>query len=376
MSVLIGTQNEIDLGKEIKEPGKAISLYEKLSVSVFWAKLTRWEFWPFSFFYFPVAFYWAWLCLKTRSLFFFTASNPSIEFGGMLGESKDKIYKNIPDEYIPRTFKLSPPTSKEVFHQKLVQENIKFPFILKPDIGERGWMVELIKSEEDLDSYLSRIKVDYLLQEYIPYPVELGIFYYQYPDRKKGTISSIVMKDLLNVKGDGQSTVRELAQGDVRAKMQLEKMERTQQEILNTVPLYNEVVELEPIGNHCLGTTFLNGNHLINKKLVDVFNEVSSRIEGFYFGRFDLRCSNIENLYEGKNFKILELNGAGSEPAHIYHPGFPLVQAYKDIIHHLKVLAQISIINRKKGVKYYSFREGIKEVLRIRKYNKQKEKTL
>lgn len=375
MSVLTGTQENIVYKNEVVDSYESLSLYDKLSTNVFWARLTRWEFWPFSFFYFPIAFYWVWLCLRTRSLFFFTASNPSIEFGGMLGESKDKIYKNIPDQFIPKTYKLEASINKSDFLEKLETEDIQFPFILKPDIGERGWMVALIKNQQQLDTYLEQIEVDFLVQEYIPYPTELGIFFYKYPDRAKGTISSIVMKDMLNVKGDGKSTVRTLVENDVRAKMQLEKMEAAENELLDYVPLFNETVELEPIGNHSRGTTFLNGNHLINKKLVDVFNEVSDQVDGFYFGRYDLRCTNIEDLYEGKNFKIIELNGAGSEPAHIYHPGFPLIQAYKDIIHHLKVLADISIINRKDGISYYSFKEGLKEVLKIRKYNKAKKQS-
>lgn len=372
--LVIDTQNNIKVKDKTQQSKEAISLYKKLITSIFWAKLTRWEFWSFNFFYFPITFYWFWLILRTRSFFFFTASNPGIEFGGMLGESKYKIYKNIPDKYVPKTYKLNPSISKQDLLAKLKKETIKFPFIAKPDIGERGWVVELIKNEQQLDIYLNKIKVDFLVQEYVPLPLELGIFYYRFPNRKKGTISSIVIKDMLHVKGDGKSTVRELVQNNVRAKMQLEKMEKNQSDTLDYIPLYNEIIELEPIGNHCRGTTFLNGNHIINKKLIEVFDKISNQIDGFYFGRFDLRCENIEALYEGKNFKILELNGAGSEPAHIYHPGFSLIQAYKDIIHHLKILADISIINHKRNVPYYTFSAGIKEIFKIRKYNKQKEK--
>ena len=375
MSVLTGTQEGLEIKNEVEASPEVLSLNDKLSTNVIWAKLTRWEFWPFSFFYFPIAFYWAWLCLRTRSFFFFTAANPSIEFGGMLGESKDKIYKIIPEKYIPKTYKLESTINKFDFLVKLESESIQFPFILKPDIGERGWMVELINNEQQLDTYLKQIEVDFLVQEYIPYATELGIFFYKYPDRINGTISSIVMKDMLHVKGDGKSTVRTLVENDVRAKMQLEKMEAAENDLLEYVPLFNETVELEPIGNHSRGTTFLNGNHLINKKLVDVFNEVSGQIEGFYFGRYDIRCSSIEDLYQGKNFKILELNGAGSEPAHIYQPGFPLIQAYKDIIHHLKVLTDISKINKRRGVPYYTFLQGMKEVWKIRRYNRAKKQT-
>lgn len=373
MSVLVSTPEGIEqtLDKTSDLTGKSL-LYHRLSTNVLWAKITRWEFWPFSLFYFPVAFYWIWITLRARSLFFFTASNPGIEFGGMLGESKDKIFKSMDPNTIPKTFKLSADLGIAQVQESLIRENISYPFILKPDIGERGWMVELIKNEVDLQKYLDQIQVDYLVQEYIPYNVELGIFYYRYPDQPKGTVSSIVMKEMLSVKGDGKLTVHELVQQDVRAKMHLQTLTETKNDILEYIPKYNEEVELVSIGNHCRGTTFLNGNHLINGKLIKLLDEISTKIDGFYFGRFDLRCASIEDLYEGRNFKIMELNGAGSEPAHIYHPGYSLIQAYKDIIHHLRVLTDISIMNHKRGVPFMSFREGVKEVLRIRKYNRDK----
>lgn len=356
----------------IRRPVEGKGLYDKLSTNVVWAKIFRWEFWPFSVFYFPVMFYWLWLSIRARSFFFFTASNPTIEFGGMLGESKDKIFDLIPDQYIPKTYRLEPDVDPDSFMDRLTIEGLDFPFILKPDIGERGWMVELIKGESELIDYLERIEVAFLVQEYVPYDVELGVFYYRYPNCDHGTVSSIVMKEMLGVVGDGKNDIERLMSKDVRAKMHIENLRRKNPQLLAEVPALGERVELNSIGNHCLGTTFLNGNHHINEKLIKVFDNISSQIDGFYFGRYDLRCRSIADLCEGNHFKILELNGAGAEPAHIYHPGFSLIQAYKDIIHHLKVLCDISMLNKQRGVSFYSFRKGLEEISKIRKYNQQK----
>jgi len=82
--------------------------------------------------------------------------------------------------------------------------------IAKPDIGERGTAVEKINSEEELKSYLEYHKNDLLIQEYINFEIELGIFYYRFPDQESGTISSVVRKDFLKVMGDGQSSLRDL----------------------------------------------------------------------------------------------------------------------------------------------------------------------
>ncbi len=351
---------------------KKRTFFHRVTHSVWWAKISQWEFWPFSLFYAPVTVYWAWLTLKTRSFFFFTASNPGIHFGGMLGESKNKIYASMPQSSIPKTCLLSPGISIENFREKLKALNLTYPFILKPDIGERGWMVELIKNESNLGRYLEQIEVPFLIQEYIPFPIELGVFYYRYPNQPRGTVSSVVIKDMLSVTGNGRKTVRQLAEENVRAKMHLNTLEHKDPELLDTIPAHGESVELIPIGNHSRGTTFINGNHLINKELIDVMDNLSHQIDGFYFGRYDLRCSSMDELYKGENFKVLELNGAGAEPAHIYHPGFSIFQAYKDIIHHLRVLAKISRINHRNGHSYMSLAKGIKEVRKIQQYNKHK----
>ncbi len=344
----------------------------KVKKTVFWHRLTRWEYWPFGLLYIPVYFYFTWLAIKCRSFFFFTAANPGIHFGGMLGESKKEIFDLLPKENYPLTLKLSPDISLSQF-RKLMEDNaLTFPIILKPDIGERGWMVEKINNETDLENYLSKINVDFLIQEYVDYPIELGVFYYRYPDTPRGTISSIVQKDLLSVTGNGRKTVGELIHESPRARMQLEEVEKRNPEILEQVPRHGERIELVSIGNHCRGTTFLNGNHLISEKLIRVFDEISQKIEGFYFGRYDLRCTSVEDLYQGKNIKILELNGAGAEPGHIYQPGYPLMQAYRDIMHHLRVLAEIGSINRKNGIPFMSLRQGLREIRKIRKYNQQK----
>ena len=40
----------------------------------------------------------------------------------------------------------------------------------------------------------------------------------------------------------------------------------------------------------------------------------------YYSGRLDIRYNTLDELKPGNNFSIIELNGAGSEPTHIYDP--------------------------------------------------------
>ncbi len=347
-------------------------LWSRFTTSNFWIKLTHWEYWPFSVVYIPVFIYWAWLMLRARSIFFFSASNPSIENGGMLGESKIKIFDLIPQRWIPKTLYFQPGIKPSALLAKLHQKGITYPFILKPDIGERGSFVEKIDDEIDLISYLKQINVPFLAQEYIDYPIEMGVFYYRYPRASNGRVSSIVVKELLTVIGDGKSTVEELILSKPRAKLQYDALKNYLQKDFYTIPLEGEERLLMPIGNHCRGTAFLNGNDLINERLDRVFDDLCTHIEGFYFGRIDLRCASVESLYQGKAIKIMELNGAGSEPGHIYQPGTSLWTAYKSIFFHLNVLLKISMQNHKLGVPYMTISEGINEIKKLRAYNKVK----
>ncbi len=337
-------------------------------------RLLHWEFWPWQVVYFPILLYGLWLSIKSHSLFFFFTVNPGIESGGMLTESKMEILKLIPEHLRPKTILCSYPSSLQDVLEKFESKKITFPVICKPDRGERGWMVEKISGKEELDVYINNIRTEFLIQEFINLPIEAGIFFCRFPDQDRGFVSSVVIKELLKVTGNGNSTIRELVQKSSRANLHLHTLEQRIPDQMNYVPLNNEEVELVPIGNHSRGTTFYNGNHLINDRLHKVMNDIGCNIKGFYYGRFDIRCLNEDNLYTGENIKILELNGAKSEPAHIYHPGYPLIKAYKDLFYHWEILYKIARINRKSGVKNPSFTEGRASWEKFLKYRRLRKK--
>ena len=322
----------------------------------FFTKLFHWEYWPFKLVYLPVFFYWLWCYLRTGSPFYFIASNPGIRYGGMLYDPKYPVLRKFDPELIPLTALVPMGSSLELLTQKVQELNLNFPMIVKPDIGERGLKVELVRNRKELEEYHQKgIKFDYLVQEYITLPLEVGVFYYRYPDQEEGRITSIVVKEMLQVTGDGRSTLRELVDAYPRARMQMEKLEKRLPEELDSIPERGKVIELESIGNHNRGTTFLNGNELINDQLNKVFDGIAKQVDGFYYGRFDLKCSSVEELNRGEGIKILELNGAKSEPAHIYQPGYSIFKAYASIFSHWSVMLKISRMNRKAGHMYMKF---------------------
>lgn len=345
-------------------------MMRKINWQNFFTKVKHWEYWPFEIVYLPIFFYWLYLSYKSRSFFFFSAANPSIETGGMLGESKYRILEKINHSLKPKTVLIEIPAGIQTITHILQAQQISYPLIAKPDVGERGWMVEKIYSQAQLEAYLQKMKASFLIQEYIDYPVELGLFYYRFPGQPKGTVSSVVVKEFLQITGDGKATLHELIIQHERARLQYEALKMIYHRQLDQVPANHEVRTLVYIGNHCRGTKFLNGNHLINQQLTQVFDTISQSIEGFYFGRFDIRCKSLEDLYKGENIKILELNGAGAEPAHIYDPAFPFLKAYAVLFHHWSVLYHISKANYLNGVPYMSWQEGVETISRLRNYRK------
>lgn len=300
---------------------------------------------------------WIWYALRERNLFYFSASNPSILTGGMMGESKSAVLNLVPPAVKPKTMLIKLPiTTAQVLHA-LETNGFVLPVIFKPDIGERGWMVRKIKSAHDIDQYLAEIKIDFIVQEFVNLPLEFGVFYVRFPSQPNGFVNSITGKDFLSITGDGHKTLQQLILEKDRAKIQWQTLKQVYAAQLEDVIPQGKKVELVSIGNHCLGTTFINCNHLITEKLKASFDALSKQIDGFYFGRFDLRCASEADLEAG-NVKIMELNGCGAEPAHIYHPGSSLLKGIGTIITHWKNLYRVSKENHARGVPYLSFAEG------------------
>lgn len=308
--------------------------------------------------------------MKARSFFFFSASNPSIESGGMLGESKFDILEKIQPQYKPTTILVKAPATTDTLKSLLNAAGISFPLIAKPDKGERGWLVEKINDWASLSRYFSQAQGDFIIQNYVDFPLEIGVFYYRFPGEASGHVSSVVLKDFLKIRGNGHSTVLELMSRYPRARFQLPVLREKYPDLMKEIPAAGKVVELVPIGNHCKGTTFLNGNHLINEQLVAVFDEISRSVEGFYYGRFDLRCPSIEDLYAGRHIRVMELNGAGAEPGHIYQPGFSIIEAYRVIFAHWQMLYRISRQNHASGVPYMTWNAVRETMSRYKQYKK------
>jgi hypothetical protein len=312
-------------------------------------QLLHFEYWTWWKFYLPMVPYYLYLAAKTRSLTFFTNVNTCFENAGFFETEKDDILAKISPKYLPVSVLIKKEQTFQYILEQIVKNNLNYPVLAKPNIGERGNGVTKIENENSLYNYHAQ-GFDFLLQEYVHYQSEFALLYYRFPNQKTGHISSLTVKKFLSVTGDGQNTVLELMQQTDRARFQIERFEKLNYVDLTEILPKGTIKILEPIGNHCRGTTFLDANSSINTQLIKTFDEICTPISGFHYGRFDLRVSSLEDLYLGKNIKVLELNGVNADAAHIFDPNFSLFQAYKDVAKHWTVLAQISLQQKALGV--------------------------
>lgn len=288
-----------------------------------------------------------------------------MRFGGFMQYSKFKAIEGIASNYLPKMKHYSSTQVDAQFYKK----DFDFPFIVKPDIGERGKAVELIRNAEQFKEWFAENQEDFMIQEYVKEGIELGVLYYRFPSGQSG-ITSVVSKGFLEIVGDGYSSIQTLIESELRAASRLDHFLDKFADRLEIIPAHGERLLLEEIGNHSRGTEFRNANHLINSKLVKVFDQIVEPLEGFHYGRFDLKVNSIDDLYAGKNISIFELNGVNSEAAHIYDPALNIWQAYRDVYHNLQLVFKIGQENQKNGCEATSISEFFKALTKQLNYRK------
>lgn len=281
--------------------------------------------------------------------------------GGFMNESKIEIYDLIPQQYYPKTLFVKANTNINTVLSNLEKAQHKFPLILKPDMGLRGNGVKKVANLEELKAYHTKADFDFLIQDVIPFENEVGIFYVKLPNETKGKITGIVSKEYLIVEGDGSSTIEELIKQTPRFELQLKTLQEEYKDKLLKVLLKGEKVNLVPYGNHARGAKFIDSSHLISEKLTNVIENISKEISEFYFGRFDIMFNSFEELENGENFSIVELNGSASEPTHIYDPQHSIFFAWKELARHITYMYKIGKYNNDRGFKFLTNKNGMKQ---------------
>ncbi len=334
----------------------------------------RWEFWSSYAFYPPIVAYILYLSIRHRSLSLFTTVNPAIFAGGFVNESKTEILEGLtadPDnhEFVARIRRVAvaPSADDRLAEVKRFFEEtgLDYPVVLKPDAGQRGSGVAVVRSNDEARSYLATTKVEVIVQEFAP-GAEFGVFYYRYPDEERGHVFSITEKEFPTVVGDGERTIERLILAeDALLPMARFYFKKLGSRLFETPPA-GHVVQLVEIGNHCRGAVFRDGIGRLTPELERTIDRVSRRYDGFYFGRYDVRTPDVEDFMRGENFKVVELNGATSEATHIYDPSLGLMNAYRVLFEQWRILFRIASLNRSRGVRVVPLRELARLVVQYR----------
>lgn len=330
-------------------------------------RLLHWESWPFELLYAPLAPVWIWYMLRSRSVWFFTPSNPKITFGGLEGEPKKEMYDLLPDDLYPSTFYVEPSMSFDAVLEMLSASGIRYPFIVKPEVGWQGMLLRKIDDEQSFRHYHHHMPAQYIVQELVLFPMEVSVFYIRHPLAERGQVTGFLHKVPMYVSGNGSDTLERLAQSHPKASKRLDEMKRQHAAHWESIIPAGEKYPLSYAANHNRGAQFFDLQEHIDDTLVSVFDKLSQKIDDFFYGRYDIMCNSIEDLKQGRGFTILEYNGCGAEPNHFYDTGYSLLGAYREILRHWKALYEISAFNAGRGIKPWPFIKGASFLYRTRK---------
>jgi len=308
---------------------------------VWLARWTHWEFWPAWLFYLPVVLNYLRLTVRYGGLTVPTAANPGIFSGGIVGESKLATLHEL--------FATSPEFTAEAWASHCAPQDLPFPFILKPDLGQRGAGVKLIHETRQAREYLAITKAPLIAQRFAPGPHEVGVFYYRFPGEVRGRIFAITEKVFPTITGDGMHTIEQLVWNDSRARFMaakyLGRFGSRRTEVLKA----GATLKLVQAGNHAQGCIFRDGMHLWSGALEERIDAISQRLNGFHIGRYDIRYADEAELRAGKSFQIIELNGAAAEATSIYDARNSLRNAYRTLFRQWELVFAIGAANRARG---------------------------
>jgi hypothetical protein len=278
------------------------------------------------------------------------------------------MYDQLPAGTYPTTLLIDPAGDFDKVKKEMEQVELLFPVVVKPDSGMAGVLFRIIRNETELNNYHRAVGEMYILQKFIDEGLpEFSVFHIRYPDKTKGLITGLIVKDYLHVMGNGNKELNVLVAEDPVAKHKvslLKKMHRANW--YKKIPTGEKYI-LNIAGNHNTGAKFINLNHEINQQLCDVFDRISIESGQFYFGRYDLKCPSLEDMRAGKNIHILEYNGAGAAITHVFDRNMSYGAALKEIVRHWRHLYRIGRINHKKGVPYWSFMKGYRFMQKAKK---------
>jgi hypothetical protein len=285
----------------------------------------------------------------------------------MLDENKSDIYDLLPDRFVPNTIRVSGKDNISMEQIEIV--GLTFPLIVKPNIGFRGYKVVKVFNLQELNSFISAQseRREWLIQEFLDYEKEYSLLFYRIPGSGRRGITSLVEKIYPFIVGDGERTLEELIDVYENPFIDRDLVIRRFQEKLKKVLAANEKLVLDEIGNYARGSKFLDIRNQIDLEMEEVMRDYFKEVNGLDFFRMDFKSDNLDAFKQGE-FKILEINGAKSEPIHIYDPKNKFLSNVKTIVQHWVTIKNVVKERKKQGnYRFPTTRYGLKSLIAIKK---------
>ncbi len=312
----------------------------------------------------PLTLQWLGLALRYRSATLPSVANPDITAGGLVGEGKLEYFRAMGLVAQAATAKHCAIRNHIAYtiaelQQQIAAAGLVFPVIAKPDLGLCGYGVRLVANVQELSDYLRVFPVDevVVVQEYLSDDGEAGIFYARHPEEAHGQIIGLTLRHYPQVVGDGQLNVGELIQRNPRAQRLFRAQKHQCNYPIDDIPAQGQVVRLATIGSTRVGGLYRDGSQHISPALTAAIDTIARDMPHFYFGRFDVRFADLLALRQGQHFKIMEINGAGSEAIQAWDPNTSLWTAFRIIFAKQRLLFAIGSANRAKGYRPISLRQ-------------------
>ena len=297
----------------------------------------------------PMIVQWLWLAGRYRSLSQMSAANPAIDVGGLVGESKSAYFDQVRSEHkawLARTACIvAGPRAAAEAGEAMQELGLAFPVVAKPDIGWCGFGVRRLDTARDLDAYVAAYPAgqSLLIQEFLDLKGEAGLFYLRWPGDPQGRLLSLTVREPPAVTGDGVSTVGELVARDPILGERIGLYEN-----LDRIPRAGESVPLATVWSHRMGGRYRDMSHAITPALEASLDALARGMPEFHVARFDVRFTTPAALARG-DFKIIEINGAGSEAINFFDRDVPFFTAYRGVLAKTAMVFALAQKNRARG---------------------------
>lgn len=306
----------------------------------------------------PLAVQWLWLGARFRSLTLPSCANPAITAGGLVGEGKLEYFRGMgPVARAATARHVELPVTDGLdagrLDAVLATQGLGLPVVAKPDLGLCGYGVRRIDTLRQLQDYLAAFPrgETVVLQDYLPEDGEAGIFYVRGHEDGIGRLIGLALRHFPRVRGDGTSTVGELIAATRRERRVLASRRHACSADLARVPSAGEVVRLSTVGSTRVGGLYTDGGALITPALTAAIDRIARDMPDFHFGRFDVRFGSEADLRQGLGFRIMEVNGAGSEAIHAWDPSIGLREGFAVIFAKQRLLFEVADARRRAGAR-------------------------